>query len=214
MNCKHCDDSFESEAELHRHWLNDHDDELTGHDRDAAKRTVNKLEQKQQEKKTQKRSMYRTIGYAIVAIVALAGVGYGTVQTGIVSFNADSTSSSTFTGAMTAPGTAHYHVPFEMIVDGERIDFSKPRYQVVDRRAHFEGGDGATLHMHANGVSLEYVINSFGWSLSTDSAAVKGTTYDAVSVTVNGEEIENVTDYVPSEGRPVRITLSNGETDT
>lgn len=106
----------------------------------------------------------------------------------------------------------HYHGTIEMIVDGERVDFSQDRYQLQADAFHFEGGDGTRWHVHAQGVTLAWAMESLGIAVTPDSVTVDGTTYDDadagtdVSVTVNGEPV-TPSSYVLREGDAVRIVV-------
>lgn len=113
-----------------------------------------------------------------------------------------------------APGQGtHEHGPIVMVVKGEQVDFSRPRYQRQAIPFHFEGGDGSTWHTHAPGVTLEYAMATLGIGVSDDSVTVKGTTYTdgenaQVTVSVNGNDINPAT-YVLRDGDSVRIVVKS-----
>lgn len=212
-DCTYCDESFDEEVELHRHWLAEHENELSSHKRDTAKRTVNKHEEQRKNSKHNEKQTYKMLGLIAIVIVAVIGSGYALMQTGVVSFDAAKPTASTGQ-PLGPPGSAHYHAQFEVVVEGQRVDFSQSQYQVVDRRAHFESRDGSTLHYHATGVPISYVFETFGWKMNSDTTEVLGETYspETTTVTVNGQEVEQPWNYVANNGESisVRINPQNG----
>lgn len=121
-------------------------------------------------------------------------------------------------------GAVHEHGTMVVVIDGERVDFSQPRYQVQetgDRFFHFEGGNGRVWHVHGRGVTLAYAMETLGIQVTGDSLTYGGTTYrdgdpgTNVSVRVNGEPVdpeEYVLDGEPVEnaeqGDAVRIEVT------
>lgn len=210
MDCKYCGDGFDSELGLHQHWLDSHRAELTGHEKDTAKRTVK--DANNSDGGGFDPLKYRSMGIAAVLLVGLVAFGYAGLQTGVISFTTDSSITSTPSGAIGAAGSTHYHLPMEVIVNGERIDFSQPQYQVTDSRAHFEGGDGTTLHMHATNVPLKYVFSTFGWELGENKTVINGQTFDTaneVTITAGGQTVEDPWNYVPENGVSIRVTANS-----
>ena len=121
--------------------------------------------------------------------------------------------------------SAHEHGTMEMVVLGERVDFSQPRYQTVADRFHFEAGNGRMWHKHATGVTLAWGMETMDIGLSAGTVEFRGTTYrDSdpsynVSITVDGEPVDPET-YVlqgtsresnPSAGDQVRIVVTRAD---
>jgi len=102
------------------------------------------------------------------------------------------------------------------VIDGERIDFSQSEYQVVDRRFHFEGGDGERWHVHATDVTLGYGMGTLGINIDGNNVTFDGTTYSDsdpntdVTVEVNGQSVD-ASRYVLKEGDRVRIAVETTE---
>ena len=71
VNCSFCDEEFDSEKELHRHW-DEHRDELNSHQKDKVKKAKRKHEE-EKEKKMAKRKAYA--GYGLVAVLAIGLIG-------------------------------------------------------------------------------------------------------------------------------------------
>ena len=93
-------------------------------------------------------------------------------------------------------GAVHQHGTINVTIDGKTLDFSQSKYQVQDRAFHFERGNGRMWHIHAEGVTLAYAMQTLGIKVTKDSVTFDGTTYrdDAskwtVIVTVNGESVD------------------------
>lgn len=124
-----------------------------------------------------------------VLLVAIAVVGYVTLFAG----GADGVEAGQEPGSY---GSAHEHGTMEVVILGEAIDFSRARYQLQADRFHFEAGDGEVWHAHADGVTLEWAMDTLGIDVTSDSVTVDGTTYRdadpeyAVTVAVNGEPVD------------------------
>jgi len=109
----------------------------------------------------------------------------------------------------TGVGTTHVHGSMTVVIDGEELDFSQRRYQLQDDAFHFEGGDGSRYHVHAQGVTLEYALETLEVDTDRDRLTVYGTVYDAtdgqtVRYEVNGETVDPTT-YVLQEGDEVTV---------
>lgn len=147
------------------------------------------------------------IAVAVVVIAAVAVVGYViSLSGGGGSANGD--------GPYNVGGV-HYHGTLEVVIDGESIDFSQPKYQRPQAQPafHFEGGAGTTWHGHAEGLTLAYAMDTLNIDVTTDTVTLDGTTYDeaapdtTVSVTVNGEAVVP-SEYLLQEGDAVRIVVA------
>lgn len=112
-------------------------------------------------------------------------------------------------------GSVHYHGTLELVVAGERVDFSQPQYQYRNTGVdpfHFEGGDGTRWHVHARNVTLAWAMGSLGIDVTAETVTFNGTTYDdadpdtTVSITVNGEPV-TATTYVLQRDDAVRIVV-------
>ena len=92
-------------------------------------------------------------------------------------------------------GSVHEHGTSNVTIDGETLDFSQPKYQVQDRAFHFERGSGEMWHVHAQGVTLKYAMQTLGIEVTKDSVTFNGTTYRDnaakwnVIVEVNGKPV-------------------------
>ena len=80
------------------------------------------------------------VGYAVIEFINLPGTAPGGPE------NA---------GAI---GSAHDHTAILVEIFDDRFDFSVPSYQLKSSWIHFEGRDGSTIHKHATGVTLGYLV--------------------------------------------------------
>lgn len=93
------------------------------------------------------------------------------------------------------PGGVHWHADFEVVIDGDRVDFAKDKYMLQSRYVHLENGDGTTIHKHATDVPLAYFFKTIGWKLTEECLVTDtGNSYctgegGRLRITVNGDEI-------------------------
>ena len=93
-------------------------------------------------------------------------------------------------------GSAHIHQGVAIYIDGARLNLALASYQSQDSYTHFENGEGVTVHIHATGIRLEYV-------LSTLRLLDKG----PFAVILNGQTVSDGVKYEPKDGD--RILISN-----
>lgn len=191
VDCDYCEESFSGDAAYDRHLKSEHLDELGPIDR----RRVGAVEDGDDGLDA------APVALGVVILAAAAIVGYVVFVAG----------SGTSIGE---PGSAHYHGPIKMTVDGQQVDFGKQKYQFTDRRFHFEnpGMDPPyRWHAHATGVTLGYGMEAIGIPVTDDSATYENTTYTDgenanVSITVNGNDV-TPDEYVLKEGDRIEITV-------
>ncbi|WP_255197152.1 C2H2-type zinc finger protein [Halorarius litoreus] len=191
-DCDYCGESFASDSAYDKHLKKEHFDELGPID----KRRLGGAESDDDD----------GIG---AAPIALGGVILAAVA--IVAYVVFVAGGGPNIGA---PGSAHYHGPISMTVDGERVDFGQEKYQFTDRRFHFEnpGMDPPyTWHAHATGVTLDYGMEAIGIPVTDNSVTFQNTTYTdgenaQVSVQVNGNDV-TPSSYVLKEGDSIEIVV-------
>lgn len=109
-------------------------------------------------------------------------------------------------------GAVHFHGPITVQVMGETVDFSQDRYQTRAQAFHFEGNDGDRWHGHAQGITLQWAMQTLDINVTESTVTYQGTTYrDSdpnvnVSVTVNGNPVQP-SEYFLQEGDNIRIIV-------
>lgn len=109
-------------------------------------------------------------------------------------------------------GGIHEHFTVSVVLEGVQIDFSRPKYQLRDRRFHFEGGDGSTGHMHATGITLDYAFRTLGMQLSSacfvldDGRSFCTNEEKTLEMFVNGRPSTAFENYAPKDGDSIVIT--------
>ncbi len=102
-------------------------------------------------------------------------------------------------------GSAHEHALFAVILDDQKIDFSQRQYQVQSQFIHVEGGDGTTLHRHAERVPFSFFLESVRMSIQgdcfvrDDGAQFCSDGDKQLRFFVNGQEVSSISDYVLEE---------------
>lgn len=196
--CRYCDASFEDEAAYHDHLEAAHRDELGRIDE-------RRLGLHKEGEQSDGSNAIIVVAVVLAVAVVLVGLLFVLQSSGTGDAGTDTQQPADI-------GSAHYHGTLEMVVGGERIDFSRNRYQLQADAFHFEGGDGTQWHVHARGVTLEYALGTLGFEVTPSSITVDGTTYDdadqgtTVTITVNEQPV-TPGDYVLQQGDQIRIVV-------
>lgn len=118
------------------------------------------------------------------------------------------------TGEYIPPEQLHAHGDINFTVEGERVDFSREKYQQAGHNDffHFEGGHANPWHAHSGRVTLGYGLSTLEGINATDRAIVyDNETYEygsEATVRVNGETVRP-NDYVLKDGDTVRVVLES-----
>lgn len=155
VECEYCDEEFEDETELHLHWGEEHEDEITSHEEEKVKKAEREKDKEKQRKKA-KRKEYRN--YALMGVLLVGLVAGGAAIAPNLSFLSNPGGSD-----LGPAGSAHTHADFMVYVNGEPVDFSQAKYQVVSQKVHVEGGNGNVVHGHATGATFRYFMRSVGF---------------------------------------------------
>lgn len=176
-DCDYCEESFGDEKAYLKHLQAEHEGELGPIDRRRVGDTDDG----------------GTLSSIPAGPIALAGVVlFAGAIVGYVVFFSGSGSAGDGPSNL---GAVHGHGTVNVTVLGDRVDFSQRQYQVQDDYWHFEGGNGRIWHVHGEGVTLEYAMNTVDIGVTDDSVTYQGTTYDDgseydVEVTVGGQDVE------------------------
>jgi hypothetical protein len=124
---------------------------------------------KSKEERAQKRENYsdkiirEKRRFKLIAGAIIAGVVLVLGITGYIFYE------NTYQGKINAPGSPkgagplgdeHEHAAMNVMIFGDKFDFSSPAYQVKNRYIHFENHNGDTVHRHASGVTLGYLFQT------------------------------------------------------
>lgn len=178
-NCDYCGESYGSTDAYLDHLASEHDEELGPIDRRRVEGRGSSVEG------FAARLSAGPIVLALVLVLAGGLIAFVTFGGG----GSDSQQPYNY-------GAVHQHGTINVTIDGKTLDFSQLKYQVQDRAFHFERGNGKMWHVHANGVTLAYAMQTLGIEVTADSVTYNGTTYrdDAskwnVMVTVNGKSVD------------------------
>jgi len=152
--------------------------------------------------------------HSLIAVAVLSSIG---VIVGISAYNfvnLDQTAPGSPPGAGIL-GSAHEHASVLVKLHGDAFDFSGQGFQIKSSYIHFEARDSVTVHKHATGVTIGYLIESIGIGLDDECYTFKGATGDRVFCTnedyslkfyVNHMPVPNLTDYVFEDGDKILIS--------
>ena len=152
----------------------------------------------------------KIIAFGILGVIA-AIVAYSAF-----SFSENMSNTPVPPSGIGALGSEHAHQGIAVIIFGELFDFSFPEFQVQDRKIHFEGGEGYTVHRHATGVPVGYFLETLGFRFNNDDCiSYEGSDFcaddngNSWKFFVNREPVESIQDYVGSEDDRILITYGN-----
>lgn len=196
-DCDYCGESFGGKDAYLDHLAAEHADELGPIDRRKV------------EGRGGAGNWLANIPTGPVVLVFVVGVVVALIV--YVTFFVGGSSSGPGSGEPYNLGGVHYHGQINVTVMGNPVDFSQDKYQRQAQAFHFEG-DGS-WHVHAQGVTLQWAMESLGFEVTETSFTYQGTTYSDsdpnvnVSVTVNGQSVEP-SNYILADGDNIRIVVS------
>lgn len=217
--CSYCEQSFDSEDAYHDHLADAHRGELSRIDRRRIEGSGSGSEDS--EFPTGPVVLIGVIAFALVLVV------YVVFFLGGVAGSGGTVNGINVAQTPTEVGSTHLHGPINVTIDGQELDFSRPRFQKAGEYPafHFEGGDGQFWHGHARGITLEYAMATLGIDVDENSVSYEGTTYrnsdngTSVSVTVNGQAVNPrtftlsgpATTANAQQGDFIRIVVETGQ---
>lgn len=201
VDCEYCSEDFASEEEYLKHLQSSHtreevsniderkiDNQLNGFNTDDREWPVNKI--------ILGSGLLLFIGViTIIAYVTIGGAG-----------------PSKFEWVETEPyNGGHYHGEMHVTIDGNELDFSQDKFQVLDEDFHFEANQGTRWHGHAQQITLQYALATLGIEAHQEELTYQGTTYTTenyeIKYLVNGEPV-NVSTYELQEGDVIRVQVT------
>ena len=117
-------------------------------------------------------------------------------------------------------GSEHSHAALVVFVNGDKIDFSHPQFQIQSKYIHFENDNPYLIHKHATDVPLDMLFVSFGLKitencieLSYQADANQHCTdkNNSMMFLVNGESIQNINLYEVRHNDRILISFGDSE---
>jgi hypothetical protein len=65
-------------------------------------------------------------------------------------------------------GSEHAHAALVIFVNGDKLDFSHPQFQIQSKYIHFENDNPYLIHKHATDVPLDMLFASFGLKITAE----------------------------------------------
>ena len=176
------------------------------------------------EERAEKREKYsdkitrEKLRFKLIAGGVIAGVVAVLIFTGILFYQ------NTFEGKQVAPGAPpgagklggeHEHAAMDVVIFGDRFDFSTAPYQVKSPYIHFESNNGETVHRHAANVTMGYLFDTLKIKLTDDCYVFPDkrefcTNSDySLKFFVNHEPKPGIRDYVLKQGDRILISYGN-----
>ncbi len=201
-DCSYCDKDFSSNKEKLEHELDEHEDEMSSHEKSDKKSKLNKLEQKTKTKKHNRKQKIKYGGIAAVLGIFVIGGGFLAAQ------NIDNTRPVT-NSSIGVGEPVHWHASYQISVCGEnRVPQGGPMLAHThgETRFHLEG-----VRQSKKQATLDWIMDSLGTEFSEDS--IYGQTScngEPANLTVqaNGKTLENPENYIIRDGDNIRIELS------
>lgn len=112
-------------------------------------------------------------------------------------------------------GSEHVHAAFAVKINGEKLNFSQPQYQVRSKYIHVENNDGNTLHRHATGVPIAEFFRSVGMNVTDSCFTLENkTSYCSngnsnLEFYVNGNKTASIANYVLKDNDRILIVYGN-----
>ena len=199
-DCDYCDETFTSEAERIRHTLDEHGDELTGHQKDSLKSRRNKLDQQVAQQKQRRTTDLKRYGKGLTALFLLLIVGYGTYSSGLIQIQRNPDTAPT--------GPIHYHPQLRIVINGETRPVPTnigigPQY--ADNPYYHGGMQMTSIHTHDSSGTLHWEIMN---RAPKDGELQLGAFFDIWGKTFNETCLF---DYCNTDEKQVTMTVNGKE---
>ena len=115
-------------------------------------------------------------------------------------------------------GSEHSHAALVVFVNGDKIDFSHPQFQIQSKYIHFENDNPYLIHKHATDVPLEMLFASFGLKitskcieLSHEESQYCTDKDNSMTILVNGKPYSNINLYEIRHNDRILISFGDSE---
>lgn len=99
-------------------------------------------------------------------------------------------------------GSEHAHAALVIFVNGDKLDFSHPQFQIQSKYIHFENDNPYLIHKHATDVPLDMLFASFGLKITSECIKLgyEKSQYctdkdNSMTILVNGKPYSNINLY-------------------
>ena len=117
-------------------------------------------------------------------------------------------------------GSEHAHAALAVFVNGDKVDFSHPQFQIQSKYIHFENDNPHLVHKHATNVPLDMLFASFGLKITSDCIELGheagASQYcigkeNSMIFLVNGKSNSNINLYEIRHNDRILISFGNAE---
>lgn len=117
-------------------------------------------------------------------------------------------------------GSEHAHAALAVFINGDKIDFSHPQFQIQSKYIHFENDNSYLIHKHATDVPLDMLFASFGLEITPECIVLR---YEAdtreyctdsentMVFLVNGKSFPNINLYEIRHNDRILISFGNSK---
>ena len=202
FECGNCDEEFKSEKSKLEHELEEHEEDLSSHSKSEKKNKLNKIKEKEKSSKQERNNKIKLAGGAVLGGLVLAVFGLGVLQ--LLESTVPTANESIGVGT-----PVHWHADYRISVCGqERVVSGGPIL------AHTHG----EKTFHLEGVRERKEQATLGWAMDQLSDGEFNSTHvfgqstcngDSANLTVsvNGEKLDNPRDKIIRDGDMVVINL-------
>jgi hypothetical protein len=206
FECQECDEEFSSEKDKLQHELEEHEDELSSHDRDQKKNRLNKLQDKEKSEKHERKRKLKLGAIAGIGAIILAVAGFQAMNT--LNDIGPEKNASIGVGS-----TVHWHADYTVRVCGEeRILEGGPilAHTHGQTRFHMEGARQSEEQTKLKWIVEELSQGEFNSTHIMGQNTCNGNPAE-LTIQANGEQIENPEDYIVRDGDRITIVLQEEE---
>lgn len=117
-------------------------------------------------------------------------------------------------------GSEHAHAALAVFINGDKIDFSHPQFQIQSKYIHFENDNSYLIHKHATDVPLDMLFTSFGLEITPECVVLKyevdtreycTDSENGIIFLVNGKSFPNINLYEIRHNDRILVSFGNSE---
>ena len=115
-------------------------------------------------------------------------------------------------------GSEHAHAALVIFVNGDKLDFSHPQFQIQSKYIHFENDNPYLIHKHATNVPLDMLFASFGLKITSECIELgyEKSQYcidkdNSMTILVNGISQSNINLYEIRHNDRILISFGDSE---